>query len=152
MRAPAAIPPEAIASANKERAHRHLARVAALVAQSHSYPDIGTFVLAQIARGASLAANSRRAGLDKDWLSRHLPGIDPAAAAAARQRRPERWDARWLPVLHLLGFPGVASYLHQRYIVQHWTVNAIATETGLTHHGRGVRVAPAWANPDRSRR
>jgi lambda repressor-like predicted transcriptional regulator len=130
----AAIPPEAIAAANKERARRHLARVAVLVAQSHGYPDLGTFVLDQVGDGASLAAISRRAGLDKDWLSRHLPGVDPAAAAAARQRRPGRWDARWRPALRQLHFPDVASYLHQRHIVQHWTANAIATETGLTHH------------------
>jgi hypothetical protein len=32
------------------------------------------------------------------------------------------------------GFPDVASYLHQRHIVQHWTVNAIAAEIGLSHH------------------
>jgi AraC-like DNA-binding protein len=134
LRALAAIPPEAVATANKDRARRHLARVAVLVAHSHGYPDIGTFVLDQVAGGASLAAISRRAGLDKDWLSRHLPGIDPAAAAAARQRWPERWDARWRPALRRLGFPDVASYLCQRHIVQHWTVNAIATDTGLSHH------------------
>jgi AraC-like DNA-binding protein len=128
----AAIPPEVIADANKERARRHLAHIAVLVAQSHGYPDIGTFVMDQVAGGASLAAISRRAGLHKDWLSRHLPEIDPAAAAAARQR-PGRWDAR-LPALRQLGFPGVASYLHQRHIVQHWTVNAIAAETGMAHH------------------
>jgi hypothetical protein len=80
----------------------------------------------------SLAAISRRAGLDKDWLSRHLPGIDPAAAAVARQRRPARWDARWLPAVRQLGFPDVASYLHQRHIRQHRTANAIAAEVGLT--------------------
>jgi len=130
----AAIPPDVIAQANRERARRHLARVAALVAQSHGYPDIGTFVLDQVAGGASLAAISRRAGLGKDWLSRHLADIDPAAAAAARQRRPDRWDARWLPVLRQLGFPDVAGYLHQRHIVQHLTVNAIAAEIGLANH------------------
>ena len=130
----AAIPPEVIAQANRERARRHLARVAALVAQSHGYPDIGTFVLDQVVGGASLAAISRRAGLSKDWLSRHLPDIDPAVAAAARQQRPGRWDARWLPALRRLGFPDVAGYLYQRHIVQHWTVNAIAAEVGLTHH------------------
>jgi len=130
----AAIPREVIANANKERARRHLARVAALVAESHGYPDIGAFVLDQLADGASLASISRQAGLGKDWLSRHLPDIDPAAAAAARQRRPDRWDARWLPVLGQLGFADVASYLHQRHIVQHRTVNAIAAEIGLANH------------------
>lgn len=133
----AAIPPEVIAQANRERARRRLADVAAGVAHRHGYPDIGAFVLDQIAIGASLAAISRRAGLDKDWLSRHLPDIDPAAAAAARRRRPGRWDAAWLPALRRLGFPDVASYLRQRHIVEHQTVNAIAAETGLTHHAVG---------------
>src|SRR5262249_60483845 len=77
----AAIPPGVIAQANKERARRHLARVAAHVAQRQGYPDIGAFVLDQVAHGASLAAISRQAGLGKDWLSRHLPDIDPPAAA-----------------------------------------------------------------------
>jgi len=130
----AAIPREVIASANKERARRHLAHVAALVAQSRGYPDIGAFVLDQLADGASLASISRQAGLGKDWLSRHLPDIDPAAAASARRRRPDRWDARWLPALRRLGFPDVPSYLYQRHSVQCRTVNAIAAETGLAHH------------------
>jgi len=134
LRALAAIPPEVVAQANRERARRHLARVAAQIAQSQGYPDLGALVRDQVARGASLAGISRRAGLDKDWLSRHLGDIDPGAAAVARQRRPEQWDARWLPALRQLGFPDVASYLHQRHIVQHQTINAIAAEAGLSHH------------------
>ena len=134
MRVLAAIPPEVIAEANRERARRHLAHVAAVVARSHGYPDIGAFVLDRLADGASLASISRQAGLGKDWLSRHLPDIDPAAAASACRRRPDRWDARWLPALRQLGFPDVPSYLYQRHIVQHRTVNAIAAETGLAHH------------------
>jgi hypothetical protein len=133
-RALAAIPPAVVARANRERARRHLARVAAAAAQRHGYPDIGTFVLARVAGGASLAAISREAGLHKDWLSRHLGDVDPAAAEAVRQRRPDRWDARWLPALSRLGFPNVASYLHERHIVQHRTISSIAAEVGLTHH------------------
>ncbi len=133
-RALAAISAAAIAQANQDRARRHLARVAGGVAQRYGYPDIGTFVLDRVADGASLAVISRQAGLGKDWLSRHLAGIDPAAAAAVCQRRPGRWDARWLPALHQLGFGDVASYLHQRHIVQHQTPNAIAAEAGLTYH------------------
>ena len=60
--------------------------------------------------------------------------MDPAAAEAARIRRPHRLDARWQPALARLGFADVASYLHERHIVRHWTVNAIAAEVGLTHH------------------
>ncbi len=134
LRALTAIPPAVVAQANSERARCHRARVAASVAQRHGYPDIGTYVLARVAKGASLAAISREAGLHKDWLSRHLGDIDPAAAAAAAGRLPERWDARWLPALNRLGFADVASYLHERHMVQHWTVNAIAAEVGLTRH------------------
>ena len=130
----AAIPPPVVAQANKDRAGRHLARVAAEVARRHGYADLGSFVLARVEEGASLAVISREAGLNKDWLSRHLGCVDPAAAQAARQQRPQRLDARWQPTLARLGFPGVASYLHERHIVQHWTVNAIAAEAGLTHH------------------
>lgn len=130
----AAVPAAAITQANQDRARQHLARVAADVAQRHGYPDIGSFVLDRVAGGAGLAAISRQAGLDKDWLSRHLADLDPVAAAAVRQRRPGRWDARWLPALRQLGFPDVASYLHERHIVQHHSVNAIAAEAGLAHH------------------
>jgi hypothetical protein len=130
----AAIPPPVIAEANQERAGRHLARVAAEVASRHGYADLGSFVLARVEQGASLAVISREAGLNKDWLSRHLGCVDPAAAEAARRRRHQRQDARWLSALARLGFADVASYLRDRHIVQHWTVNAIAAEVGLNHH------------------
>src|SRR5215469_4917691 len=130
----AAIPPPVVAQANRERAGRRLNRVAAEVASRHGYPDLGTFVLARVEQGASLAVISREAGLNKDWLSRHLGCVDPAAAEAARLRRPQRLDARWQPALTRLGFADVASYLHERHIVQHRTVNAIAAEAGLAHH------------------
>src|SRR5215469_7510887 len=130
----AAVPPPVVAQANRDRASRHLAEVAAAVAHRHGYADLGSFVLARIEQGASLAAISREAGLNKDWLSRHLGRVDPTVAEAARRRLPQRLDARWLPALAPLGFPDVASYLHERHVVQHWTVNAIAAEIGLTHH------------------
>jgi hypothetical protein len=131
----AAIPPPVVAQANRERAGRHLARVAAEVASSQGYPDLGSFVLARIVQGASLAVISREAGLNKDWLSRHLGCLEPAAAQAARRRLAlDRLDARWQPALARLGFADVASYLYERHIVRHQTVNAIAAEVGLTHH------------------
>lgn len=37
-------------------------------------------------------------------------------------------------MLSRLGFPDVPSYLHERHIVQHRTINSIAAEVGLTHH------------------
>ena len=130
----AAIPPPVVAQANRDRASRHLAEVAAAVARRHGYADLGSFVLARIEQGASLAAISREAGLNKDWLSRHLGCVDPAVAEAVRRRLPNRTDARWQPALTRLGYPDVPSYLRERHIGQHWTVNAIAAEVGLTHH------------------
>ena len=133
-RARAGIPAEVAARANAERAGRHLARVAAEVARRHGYPDLGAFVLARTADGASLAAISREAGLYKDWLSRHLADVAPAAAAAVPGQRPARPDARWRPALHRLGFPDVPSYLQERHVRQHHTVSAMAAEIGVTHH------------------
>jgi len=130
-------PNAGIARANSERVGRRRARVAAEVAERHGYPDIAAFVLARVADGASLAAISREAGLHKDWLSRHLGDVDPAAARAvalAARQRPDPRDGRWLPAVTALGFRDVASYLHERHVVQHRTVNAIAAEIGLAHH------------------
>jgi len=104
------------------------------------YPDIGSFVLARAAGGASLAAISREAGLHKDWLSRHLGDLDPGAAAAVLRGRPARGDIRWLPVLNRLGYADVASYLTERHLVQHRTLNAIAAEVGMSHHAVGAAL------------
>jgi hypothetical protein len=133
----AAIPAERVAQANTERASRHVAQVAAGVARRHGFPDLGAFVLARTADGASLAAISREAGLHKDWLSRHLAEAAPEAAAAVPGRRPARPDARWRPVLDRLGFADVASYLEERHARQHRTVNAMAAEIGVSHHAVG---------------
>jgi hypothetical protein len=138
LRALAAIPPDRVARANSERARRRVAEVGAAAARRAGYPDIGALVLARVAEGASLAAISREAGLHKDWLSRHLGDLDPAAASAARPQRAgraqARLDAPWQPALRRLGFGDVASYLRERHIVQHRTVNVIAAEVGLSQH------------------
>jgi len=130
----AAIPPEAIARTNSDGAARRRGQVAEAIARQAGYPDLGSLVLARIADGASLAVISREAGLHKDWLSRHLADVDPAAADAARQLRADRTDARWVPVLSGLGFADVASYLRERHLMRHWSVNAIATEIGFSNH------------------
>ena len=127
----AAIPPAAVAQASRDRARRQLMAVADEVARQHGYPDLRAFVIARTQDGASLAAISREAGLHKDWLSRHLGRIDPAAAEAARRRATERPDVLWRPALRLLGYPDVATYLRERHLEQHQTVNTIA---GLSHH------------------
>ena len=130
----------AVAQASTERSRARLARVATDVAQRHGYPDIGAFVLARAASGASLAAICREAGLHKDWLSRHLGDIDPRAAAAVLSGRSARDDARWLPALSRLGYTDVASYLAERHLAQYRTVNAIAAEVGMSHHAVGLAL------------
>jgi transposase len=130
----AAIPPAAAAQASTDRASRRRMAIADQVARLHGYPDIGAFILARTREGASMAAISREAGLHKDWLSRHLARIDPAAADLARRQAGERPDLRWRPALGQLGYPDVATYLRDRHLQQHQTVNAIAAETGLSHH------------------
>jgi AraC-like DNA-binding protein len=139
----ATIPRGLIAQANSERARRHLADVAAEAARKAGYPDIQALVLARVLEGASLAAISREAGMHKDWLSRHLGDIDPAAATTARQQRAGQreteWDARWQPALSRLGFTDMTDYLRERHIVQHRTVSSIAREVGFSHHA--VRAA-----------
>ncbi len=130
----AAVSPAVVAQANSQRARLRLAELAAAAACRAGYPDIRTLVLTRVADGASLAAISREAGLHKDWLSRHLSEVDPAAAAAVRPLRPGRWDAGWQPALRRLGFTNVGGYLRERHVVQHRTVSAIAAEVGLSHH------------------
>ncbi len=133
-RARAAIPPDAIAQASRERADRHLAAVAARAARRLGHPDVGSLVTARVQAGASLAAISREAGLGKDWMSRHLARVDPSAALAARNARPGRSDAAWLPALRRLGYHDVAAYLRDRHLVAHQTVNAMASELGTSYH------------------
>ena len=133
-RALAAIPPGVIARTNSERAARHRAQVAATAARQAGYPDLGSYVLARTAGGASLTAISLEAGLHKDWLSRHLAEVDPAAAAAARRLTSARPDARWLAVLTRLGFTDVPGYLRDRHLERHRTAHAIAAELGFSHH------------------
>jgi len=138
LRALAGITPARVARANSERARRRLAEIAAEVARTAGHADIGSFVRVRVAQGASLASISREAGLHKDWLSRHLGEVDPAAAAAVRPQRAGqadgRLDARWQPALSRLGFPDVAAYLRERHLMEHYTVSAIAAEAGLSHH------------------
>jgi AraC-like DNA-binding protein len=134
LQALATIPPSSIARANSQRARRRLAEVASAAAARAGYPDIRSLVLARMADGASLAVISREAGLHKDWLSRHLGEIDPAAADAARGAQAARWDAGWAPALRRAGFADVPGYLRDRHLTQHRTVSAIAAEAGLSHH------------------
>jgi hypothetical protein len=123
-----------LAQANRERASRRLTAVADAVAARHGYADIGQLVSGMVRSGHSLAAISRACGLDKDWMQRHLPRLDPVAAATAVRRGDDWLDARWLPPLRAMGFADVASYLAQRHLVEHMSVNAIAGEVGLSFH------------------
>jgi predicted transcriptional regulator len=120
-----------LAQSSRERARERLAAVADDMARRHGYPDIGQLVQDMISAGGSLTAISVACGLHKDWMSRHLPRLDPVVAAAAIGA--DRLDARWLPALRAIGFTDVASYLRQRHLVEHMSVNAIAREVGLSY-------------------
>src|SRR6202041_2983836 len=134
VRAAAAASSEVAAQANRDRAARHRAEVAARVAGDQGYPTLGAYVLARAASGASLAAISREAGLNKDWLHRHLAELDPAVAAAVRQQPADRDGPRWLQAVTTLGFADVPSYLRDRHLVRHQTVSAIGAEIGMSNH------------------
>jgi hypothetical protein len=123
-----------LARANRERASQRLTAVAQAVATRYGYADIGQLVDDMVRAGHSLAAISRACGLDKDWIQRHLPRLDPVVAATAVRRGDDRLDARWLPPLEAMGYSDVASYLRQRHLVEHMSVNAIASEVGLSFH------------------
>ncbi|HXP56675.1 MAG TPA: MucR family transcriptional regulator [Streptosporangiaceae bacterium] len=127
--------------ANQERAARHRAEVAARVASEQGYPTLGAYVSARVAAGASLAAISREAGLNKDWLHRHLAEVDPVVAAAVRQAPPDPDGPRWLQTVTALGFADVAGYLRDRHLVRHQTVSAIGTEVGMSNHAVAAALA-----------
>jgi ROS/MUCR transcriptional regulator protein len=129
------------AQANRDRAARHLAEVAAQVASQQGYPTLGAYVLDRVASGASLAAIDREAGLPKDWLHRHLAAVDPAAAAAVRPTPARRDGARWLQAVTALGFADVSGYLRDRHLVRHETVSAIGAEIGMSNHAVAAALA-----------
>jgi hypothetical protein len=133
-RAAAAVHSEVAAQANRARAARHRAEVAARVASKQGYPTLGAYVLARVASGASLAAISREAGLHKDWLHRHLAEVDLAVATTVRQAPARRDGPRWLQAVTALGFADVPSYLRDRHLVRHQTVSAIGGEIGMSNH------------------
>jgi len=108
--------------------------VAATAAAQHGYTDIGALVSARTLAGASLASICREIGVHKDWLSRHLGRLDPVAAGLARQQRARRADEAWIPALAEFGYREVATYLRDRHLTGHQTVNMIAAEIGLSHH------------------
>ena len=123
-----------MARTNRDRADQHLASIAHDIALQQGYATIGSLVLDKLGAGLSLAAISRECGLNKDWMARHLHRIDPAAAEFARSGSRSALDARWLPVVRGLGFEDVVSYLRQRHVIDHASVNAIAREVGVSFH------------------
>ncbi len=129
-----AAPSAIVAKANRERADQRIAAVAAQAASQLGHPDLGAFVVDRIRAGASLAALSREAGLHKDWLSRHLHRLDPAAAQAVELLAATRAESRWLPVVRELGYQDAAAYLAHRHLELHQTVAAMAAELGVSRH------------------
>jgi hypothetical protein len=140
-RVAAAASSEAAVRANQERAARHRAEVAARVASEQGYPTLGAYVQDRAASGVSLAAISREAGLNKDWLHRHLGEVDPAVAAAIRQAPAGRDGPRWVQAVTALGFADVPSYLRDRHLARHQTVSAIGAELGMSNHAVAAALA-----------
>lgn len=128
----AATSPAARAAGSRRFADARLRATANTAAARLGFADIGALVADRLARGASLAATSREAGLHKDWLSRHLVRVHPRAAEAAAHRTTDRADARWLPTVRAHGFTDVAGYLTDRHLRRHRTVSAIGAELGLS--------------------
>jgi hypothetical protein len=118
--------------ASRQRADRQLAIAAEDAARRAGYDAIGELVLDRLGAGQSLASISLECGLGKDWLSRHLPRLDPAVSAAAGQCSAQRADARWADIVARVGFADVGSYLRQRHLVEHLSINAIASEAGVS--------------------
>jgi len=129
---PTTRPSPAVAKANRDRADRRLADVAAAAARQRGYADIGSYVADRKRAGLSLAAISREAGLHKDWLSRHLRRVDPVTASAMAASAVDEADLVLGRLISALGCHDVAAYLRERHLDQHQTVNAIAAELGAT--------------------
>ncbi|HET7016094.1 MAG TPA: hypothetical protein VFI65_19390 [Streptosporangiaceae bacterium] len=52
-----------------------------------------------------------------------------------------RAEARWSPVLRKLGFDDLAGYLRCRHAEQHWTVNAMSAELGVSRRALEAALA-----------
>jgi len=153
-------PSAVVAKANRDRADRQLADIAMAAARQRGYTDLGAYVADRRSAGLSLAAISREAGLHKDWLSRHLRRVDPEAALAVRQGTGEVADIMLGAPLASIGYHDVVTYLRERHLGQHRTINAMAAELGvsrrmissaLRRHGL-VQVAHAAKRHEADRR
>lgn len=125
-----AVSPDAQAAANRRRARAGLEATAARVAARHGFPDLGAWVLDRLGAGVSLAQASREAGLDKDWLQRHLPELAPEAAARAAQVRLSPAQARLRDAAAARG-SSVPDLLRRRHLEEGATVRALALELGV---------------------
>lgn len=123
----AAIDPRARSAGTARRVRSQLATRAATAAAAFGFDDFAAYAANRVAAGHSLAAMSREAGLHKDWVSRHLAELAPSVR---RDSAPDRNDQRWQAILDRLGFADLNAYLHTRHVEQHWTVAAIAGESG----------------------
>jgi AraC-like DNA-binding protein len=131
-RARTARPSAVVAKANRDRADRRLADVAAAAARDRGYQNIGAYVADRRRAGLSLAAISREAGLHKDWLSRHLDRVDPVTASSAAAPANDAADVALGTLIAAHDGHDVAAYLRERHLDQHQTVNMIAAELGVS--------------------
>ena len=133
----AAVDPARVAAASTARGRAHRAAVAASAAARVGAAGLGEHVLRRRAAGVPLAAVERECGLPKDWLSKHLAAVDPAAAAAVRVLAaavPAAGSGAvdWPKIAAAQGFPDVVGYLRDRHAVRGWTVARVAAEAGVS--------------------
>lgn len=138
LRALAAISVQVRAEATTRASVARLRETADGVAEAAGHASIGSLVRDRVAAGESLAGLSRAAGLHKDWLTRHLPTVDPdtardIAVMVSGPRRP-RHDTGLLERIRQVGFDDVGSFLRLRHLQEHRSVRSIAEEVGMSRH------------------
>jgi protein-disulfide isomerase-like protein with CxxC motif len=89
---------------------------------------------ARAARGRPFPEQRRRKAAQAGGRTPPTASALAAAAEAARLRGQQRHDAPWRPALDRLGYADVATYLRDRHLAAHRSVNAIAAEVGVSYH------------------
>ena len=132
-RAAAAASSEVAAQANRERAARHRAEVAARVASEQGYPDSGCVCAGPGGVGGQPGRDQPGSRVAQG-LAAPAPGRGGPGCRGGGPARAGRDGPRWLQAVTALGFADVPSYLRDRHLVRHQTVSAIAGEIGMSNH------------------
>lgn len=136
LRTLASISPRARAEGTTRASVARLRDVADRVAAAAGYDCLGDLVRERVAAGSSLAGISRESGLHKDWLTRHLAKVDPAAAhdiaEAVSGPSPVRHDVKVQGRLRALGFDDVQAYLRWQHVGECRSIRSISLELGMS--------------------